>query len=175
MHIKEDAWVISDTHFGHKNIINYADRPFKTVEEMDKAMIDKWNSIVSPADQVIFLGDFALANGSKIENYEKQLNGSISIILGNHDRKFEPRWWLDAGFQEVSSHPVVYKDFFILSHEPIEWVTERLPVLNIHGHVHEKTAYNLANHHYNVSVEALNYAPMRLADIVQLGRDFSAI
>ena len=175
MHIKEDAWVISDTHFGHKNIINYADRPFHSVEEMDKVMIEKWNSVVSAKDQVIFLGDFSLAPTSEIVKYEKKLNRSISIILGNHDRSHSSQWWLDCGFQEVSALPVIYKDFFILSHEPLEWVTERLPLLNIHGHVHEKTAYNLNNHHFNVSVEALDYTPMRLSEIINMGRDLSAI
>ena len=53
-------WIISDTHFCHKNIIAYSGRPFKTVEEMNDEIIKRWNNKVGKDDFVIHLGDFAL-------------------------------------------------------------------------------------------------------------------
>ena len=50
---------IADMHFGHKNIIRYDNRPFGSVEEMDKALIQLWNETVGSDDIVYILGDFS--------------------------------------------------------------------------------------------------------------------
>lgn len=45
-------WLISDTHFGHENIIGYCGRPFANAAEMDEAMIERWNATVKPSDKL---------------------------------------------------------------------------------------------------------------------------
>ena len=79
-------FVTSDTHFSHVNIIKYCNRPYASVEEMNNALIDNWNSVVKNDDLVIHLGDFAL--GRTIQDIKKhldKLNGNKILILGNHD------------------------------------------------------------------------------------------
>lgn len=47
---------ISDIHFGHNNCLAFDSRPFKTIEEHDKVLIDNWNDTVSCEDHVYILG-----------------------------------------------------------------------------------------------------------------------
>ena len=60
------VYVISDSHFGHANILTFERddgvrlRPFDNVEQMHDAMITKWNETVRPQDHVYHLGDFAI-------------------------------------------------------------------------------------------------------------------
>ena len=72
------------------NIIRFDNRPFETVEEMDKALINNWNSVVSNADHVYHLGDFCWGKKDDWIKYLKLLNGNIHIIKGNHDLKDYP-------------------------------------------------------------------------------------
>lgn len=83
----------ADYHFGHYNIIKYANRPFKTLNEMNEKIIKRHNERVKPEDIVFFVGDFCFKSKSnrgegaefKSEYYIKQLNGKIIFIRGNHD------------------------------------------------------------------------------------------
>ena len=75
----------SDQHFCHTNIIKFCNRPFKTIEEMDKTLIDNWNKTV-PVDGLVFhLGDFAWGGYNVWKSVREQLNGRIILIKGNHD------------------------------------------------------------------------------------------
>lgn len=83
----EHTFFTSDTHFGHANIIRFCNRPFKNVEEMDEALIENWNQVVSEDDTVFHLGDFAFGGSSVWNSIIPRLNGHINLIIGNHDRK----------------------------------------------------------------------------------------
>lgn len=83
-----NTFVTSDTHFGHRNIIKYCDRPFNSVTEMDNALIDNWNKKVRNGDRVFVLGDFTLSlNVSYINYLLNKLNGHKILIRGNHDSR----------------------------------------------------------------------------------------
>ena len=63
----------SDTHFYHKNIIEYAQRPFSSIENMNKELIKNWNSVVSSEDTVFHLGDIGFCGSEKLRGILSQL------------------------------------------------------------------------------------------------------
>ena len=58
-----NIWFSADYHFSHKNIIEYTNRPFSDITEMDNTIVENHNSVVKPNDHVYFLGDFSFQNG----------------------------------------------------------------------------------------------------------------
>lgn len=181
------AWVISDTHFGHENIIRYCGRPFASADKMDEALVRNWNSRVAPGDKVYHLGD--VTHGIKtVEGWRRlreqlaSLNGRVTLILGNHD---DPRSPLLTGWaREIC----ISKNFRLKNRRGIRGVVmSHYPLyldpaadtgsLNVHGHIH-----NLAPRsrwHANVSVERTGYYPVPLEmfldgkrDSLQLDHDY---
>lgn len=132
--------IISDTHFLHKHIIAYSDRIdiCSTLEEMEDIIVERWNSVVSEEDTVYFLGDFAFGGSKEITRLVSRLNGRIIIVKGNHDPNKSQRWYLDKGFYAYYAHPIILDNWYILSHEPIGYVSDKMPYVNIHGHTHEE-------------------------------------
>ena len=93
--VMSKVFFVSDTHFGHKKIIEYLDRPFSSTEEMDKIMVENQNKKVSKNDEIYILGDFAFGNQEYIKNLLYSLNGKKYMIRGNHDRHVDVKWISD--------------------------------------------------------------------------------
>ncbi len=76
-----------DSHFGHEGMLTFGNRPFASIAEMDRTLIDLWNSTVGKDDIVYHLGDFAfgLGDAGRVQSIFKQLNGRKYLVLGNHD------------------------------------------------------------------------------------------
>jgi len=161
----DNAWVIADTHFGHKNIIDYADRPFKDVQEMNDEMIYRWNKTVLPGDQIYILGDFALTDKATLENILGVLNGRKFLIVGNHDKGIHQKLWFSMGIELISPFPIIIDQFFILSHEPM-YINNHMPYANIYGHVHSDATYkDVTKQSFCACVERINYTPICLGEI----------
>ena len=152
------VWITSDSHFGHLNIIKYCNRPFDNVETMNETIIKNWNNTVSKDDLVFHLGDVVFGRNAKetLKEIVPQLNGKKILIRGNHDR-FKVSDYIEAGFHTVYDYPILYDGFFLLSHEPL-FISDAMPYVNIHGHLHDKS-YD-SKQHVNVSIECTNYKPI---------------
>jgi calcineurin-like phosphoesterase family protein len=144
-------------HFGHQNIIKLANRPFNSVEEMDAVLIENWNKTVKQNDTVYHLGDFAYKGSSDPASILKRLNGNIILIQGNHD----PRGW-GHNYYEFKEN----KRLFVLMHYPIEeWNGYYRGAVHIHCHTHKPELVS-AERRFNVTVEATNYKPISLEEIL---------
>ena len=131
----------ADHHFNHANIIKFTNRPFSSVEEMDSVMIDRWNSVVRPKDTVYHLGDFSL--GNKVDHIFEQLNGTVYIVRGNHDRWMDKKAFFPitkegSVFLIPAQHEVKWmNETIILSHYPMRsWNKSFHGSYHLFGHVH---------------------------------------
>jgi len=80
------TWFTSDTHFGHSNIIRLSKRPFANLDEMHAALIERWNAVVGPNDDVWHLGDFSYrSTKGLVAEIFPRLNGHKRLVIGNHD------------------------------------------------------------------------------------------
>lgn len=182
-----NVWFISDTHFGHKRIIQYCNRPWnhgkdengeiiatdEDVIAMDNEIIRRWNSVVKPDDIVWHLGDFALGGKQVAERVFPQLNGKINLVMGNHDH-WKIDWYYGLGFNRVYDRNVIIHDFVILTHTPLMFLNNNCPFFQIFGHVHDSTAYQTwTKNSCCVCVERHDYAPVSWKRIMQKYREMN--
>lgn len=167
------AFVISDLHLGHANIIRYCSRPFPhdAVDEMDKVLIRNWNCTVHRHDRVFHLGDIAYKSRITSREYLRLLNGSITRIAGNHDHDAER-----LPLQET----VVWDGIpFTLVHDP----DGAAPVPGgwvIHGHHHNNDLsrypfISFRQRRINVSAEIVGYRPVAFAELAGILRNHASV
>lgn len=84
--MRSDEFVTSDIHFGHRAMITKVGRPFETVEEMNEALIERWNNKVPKTARVYVLGDFSFLKKAETEAVLDRLHGRICLVRGNHDK-----------------------------------------------------------------------------------------
>ena len=78
-------WLASDPHLGHNKDFMFGPRGFESIEEHNKAIVENWNSVVYPDDEVYVLGDLTLGDVEEGMRLIAKLNGHLHIIRGNHD------------------------------------------------------------------------------------------
>jgi calcineurin-like phosphoesterase family protein len=168
MSIKE-KWFISDTHFFHENIIKYCNRPFKDAQEMNEVLVENWNKVVKPNDNVYHLGDVACGYGQDergLSTLLHSLNGNKRLIVGNHDRLKSPA--LHRAFEKIElwkGFNIPCKGAFTCSHIPLPLHHLRDGDVCVHGHIHNNVLANSTGY-INVSVEVRGYAPVHLDTIL---------
>jgi calcineurin-like phosphoesterase family protein len=180
-----DRWYCSDHHLGHYNIIEYGERPFKNLAEMHDALVTYHNEVVKPQDHVSFLGDVTIKRGGRLDREwliaeMKRYNGHKRLYLGNHDH-MPVKVYLIA-FEKVYG-TWRSEEGIICSHIPIHPQSVGNVIANVHGHIHQRPNFEPVKipkyvskggkqmparvvPYINVSVEAINYRPIHLDEIL---------
>lgn len=164
--MNRQIFVISDTHFGHENILGFKRedgsllRKFDSIQDMDETIVQNWNSIVNDNDIVYHLGDVYFGQGYQVLS---RLKGRKRLILGNHDDGKCKH--LQKYFQKI----LMWRTFpdlnCTLSHVPLHESSFWKVKYNIHGHIHEKQSPT--PRHINCSVEATDYKPINIEDLIK--------
>lgn len=170
----KDIWFISDTHFGHSNILGFIGldgnliRPgFAFVEEMDERMVENWNAVVKDQDRVYHLGD-VMMNPASVPILGR-LKGSKRLLVGNHDS--ESLKLMAPYFKKIGLWRIFKDEGFTCSHMPLrEEQFRHKTTHNVHGHIHERLVRLASGEpdpiYINVSVEQTDYRPVHMDEIL---------
>lgn len=159
----------SDTHFFHKRVIEYSNRPFRDVFDMNSQLIVNWNNVVKPNDVIYHLGDFGFAHTEKLEQVLRQLNGKKHLILGNHDKQMT-KGNIPSYFEEITRYKEIYvrnKVCVVLCHYPFgSWNKAHYGSFCLHGHSHGR--YKAIGKIHDVGVDVNNYTPVSYDEIERI-------
>ena len=181
---KRNTWFSSDLHLGHRNIIHYCNRPWRTekprhlwlentdlsqrdnwyydVAGMDAAIINNWNSIVQPDDVAYLIGDYTFARDA--EKYLSRMNGEKHLIKGNHDKQPSP----SQGWASVNDYREIKVDgqFIVLSHYAHRvWNKSHGGSWMLYGHSHGSLPDDPNALSIDVGTDCHNYFPISFEDV----------
>lgn len=159
-----ELFVTSDTHFGHKKILEYQpNRDFCTLEGHNQYLINKWNTTVPETATIFHLGDFIFYE--KDFNIISRLNGNIILIKGNHDHNTKklniPVYeYLKVNYGGIN---------IVLMHYPLhDWEQCNHGSLHFHGHTHGRLKKNRLNR-FDVGVDTnAELRPYNFNELVNL-------
>lgn len=176
-----NIWFTSDTHFYHDQDFLYKPRGFNSIEEMNEAIIERWNSVVKDNDIVFHLGDVVM--GHYDANVLTRLNGSIYFIRGNHDtdnkisgitataQAAQKPWGSHVQFKTSDLFKIGKLSFFIC-HYPV--LTANFDdkhfsqhVISLHGHTHQKGNWLFPDNPfvYHVGLDSHDCYPVNIDEI----------
>jgi len=168
-------WLLTDTHYNHKNIIEYCNRP----KDYEIRFLSSCFRLLNSNDILVHLGDIGIGDDIKVhDKYIRPLSCRKWLIRGNHDKRSNT-WYLNNGWDFVAKKVIVdlFGKVIMFSHMPIRTetlVSERID-LNIHGHFHNtnfrkhepELAGRLTDKHMLLAHEYIGYEPILLRRFIE--------
>ena len=136
----------SDHHFFHKNICEFAGRPFAHLPDMHEKLIEDHNAVVTNEDRWWCLGDFSFGDSPESTQILKRMNGQKFLVRGNHDHRhrtadgwMDISWYRELNMKREDGPP---HDGVCLMHFPImSWHKMHYGSYMLHGHSHGNLLY----------------------------------
>lgn len=173
----KNTFIISDTHFGHKNMIKFENMParnkFKSIADMDEYIIENWNSVVGQDDIVYHLGDFSLSSNGYTNQILERLNGNICLIIGNHDSSLMKSKNINhfTSIQHYKEINYVYKNKnyqICMMHYPIAiWNRMHYGSIHFFGHQHNNFKQKGRCCDVGVDTDLSNFKPILIEDAIE--------
>lgn len=175
------TYFTADTHFGHHNIIQFCNRPFTSTEEMDKTIIENWNTRVCGNDTVYIIGDMFFRS-KNAEEILRQLKGKKRLIIGNHDESWMTKFNYTKYFLSTDRllETTDGQHKLTLCHYPMFFWKHKLRSYMIHGHIHNNTQtefYPLIAAQKNIlnaGVDINGFQPITFDELIENNRDFKS-
>ena len=165
--MSQTPFFTSDSHYFHRSILELGDgRPFDSVEEMNEAMIQRWNERVQPNDTIYHLGDFSFGTQSQNNSVLSRLHGRKFFLWGNHDKpaKIETHW-----FEQIYDYKEIKVEgqHIVLFHYPVEsWHSVGRGSWHLHGHCHGNLA-DTPMARMDVGVDTHDFYPWSFEEIAE--------
>ena len=164
----KNYFFVSDLHIGHANIIKHDKQSYRDFYERDAAIIENWNKIVSPNDDVFNLGDVGFNKDfGYIREIFSQLNGNILSIKGNHDSRDQIRLYEEVGeYLGPQIDVIVMKQQIALCHYRMDsWRNSHRGSWHLHGHHHCSHKNNPNKMIYDVGIMGNDMKPLEFSKI----------
>lgn len=158
-------WFTADTHFQHESCIRMCSRPFNSVGDMDRTLIELWNARVGPRDTVWHLGDFSFKGDPQRDAaIFAALNGrSKFLIRGNHDKPHVLALPWSEPPRDLAEVSVEGTRLVLCHYGMRAWKGAFGGALQLHGHTHDLLPPSSQS--CDVGVDSWAYAPVSLAEI----------
>lgn len=175
-------YYISDTHFRDQAIFDKCKRPFKSLQDMEEAIIQNWNKKISDEDIVYVLGDLVKDDDASAIQIFKQLKGHKHLIVGNHDHQLLEDIKSSNIFETIEFIKLIIDEDrkVCVCHYPLmDWMEFNRQGILVYGHIHNKTEKNGKAYKqikefyrslpaYNCGVDVCNFEPRTLNELIKL-------
>jgi len=148
----------ADTHFYHESIIEYDNRPYKSVEEMNESLIENWNGVVSNSDIIYHLGDFCW-RPSMAKEILSRLNGDLHLIRGNHDTLNREVLEMFVTVSDIKRIKIDGTRIYLCHYALRTWAGNDKGTWCLYGHSHGKLKMGKGNT-CDVGSNCWNYTPV---------------
>jgi len=160
----------ADLHLSHYNIMQYCDRPFTMVKEMDEIICNNFKADLKKGDTLYLLGDISFNVEAAEKFFDSIPTKQVHYILGNHDRGkvvglLKERCVTVGWLKDIKIRDLGIKISITLSHYAMRvWHKSHFNSWNLYGHSHGRL--KPVGKQMDVGVDCNDFRPVPLNNVL---------